>query len=61
MSTLRPITASAIEQVRKDLMDALAELAYQVKSDFLYDRERIEQLRERIGELEQRINLADSH
>jgi hypothetical protein len=42
-------------------MDALAELAYQVKSDFLYDRERIEQLRERIGELEQRINLADSH
>jgi polyhydroxyalkanoate synthesis regulator phasin len=47
--------------VRKDLMDALTELAYQVKSDFLYDRERIEQLRERIGELEQRINLADSH
>jgi polyhydroxyalkanoate synthesis regulator phasin len=61
VSTLRPITAAAIEQVRKDLMDALTELAYQVKSDFLYDRERIEQLRERIGELEQRINLADSH
>jgi hypothetical protein len=66
--SLRPITAAAIDQVRKDLMDALGELAYHVKADFIHDREQLRllhnenvEIRSRLDELEQRFNLADSH
>lgn len=66
--SLRPITAAAIEQVRKDLMDALTELAYHVKADFVHDREQLRKLhnenveiRSRLDDLEQRFNLYDSH
>jgi hypothetical protein len=54
--SLRPITAAAIEQVRKDLMDALTELAYHVKADFVHDREQLRKLHNENVELRQRLD-----
>jgi hypothetical protein len=60
-----PQITDAIEQVRKDLMVAMGELAYAVKADFLRDREELRKLhnenvemRQRVDDLEYRINMA---
>jgi hypothetical protein len=63
-----PQITNAIDQVRKDLTDAMGELAYHVKADFIHDREQLRllhnenvEIRSRLDDLEQRFNLYDSH
>jgi hypothetical protein len=59
-----PQITQAIEQVRKDLMVAMGELAYAVKADFLRDREELRKqhneivaLLARFDDLEERHNI----
>lgn len=51
-----PQITDAIDKVRKDLTNAMGELAYHVKADFMQDREQLRKLHNENVELRQRLD-----
>lgn len=53
--------AAMERQLKAFIASGFGQLALQIKNDFIRDREMIEQLRERISELEDRFNMVNGH
>ena len=51
--------AAMEKQLKAFIASGFGQLALQIKNDFIRDREMIEQLRERISELEDRFNMVN--